>query len=92
VEDTADIKRIVILRHALRNPKVFKVDFKDILRGKEHDVFLESGDVVFVPEKSFIFTRNLVKTMIQAFVDTFAGEFASDINQKYLFPLENTAP
>lgn len=92
VEDTADIKRVVILRNALTNPKVFKINLQDVLRGKEHDVFLESGDVVYVPEKSFIFTRNLVKTMIRAFVNTFASEFAADINRKYLFPLEDTTP
>lgn len=90
VEDTADIKRVVILRDALQNPKVFKINLRDILRGKDHDVFLESGDVVYVPEKSFIFTRNLVKTMIRTFVNTFASEFAADINRKYLFPTKNT--
>lgn len=92
LEATADIKRVVILRNALQNPKVFKINLRDILRGKEHDVFLESGDVVYVPEKSFLFTRNLVKTMIRTFVNTFASEFAADINRNYLFPLEDTAP
>lgn len=88
VEETADIKRVVILRNALTDPKVFKINLRNIMRGKEHDVFLESGDVVYVPEKSFIFTRNLVKTMIRAFVNTFTGEFAADINREYLFPLK----
>ncbi len=85
-EDTADIKRVVILRDALNDPKVFKVNLEAILKGKEHNVFLEAGDIVYVPEKSFLFTRNLVKAMFQTFVTTFAGEFASDINKKYLFP------
>jgi len=88
VEDTADIKRVVILRNALTDPKVFKINLWNIMRGKEHDVFLEPGDVVYVPEKSFIFTRNLVKTMIRTFVNTFTGEFAADINREYLFPLK----
>ena len=85
-EDTADIKRVVILRDALNDPKVFKVNLEAILKGKEHNVFLEAGDIVYVPEKSFIFTRTLVKAMFQTFINTFAGEFASDINKKYLFP------
>lgn len=88
-EDTADIKRIVLLRDAMNDPKVFKINLQDILRGKEHDVFLEPGDIVYVPEKSFLFTRNLVKSMIKTFVNTFAGEFASDVNLKYLFPDES---
>ncbi|MCC7299689.1 MAG: SLBB domain-containing protein [Verrucomicrobia bacterium] len=89
-QDTADIKRVVILRDAMNNPKVFKVNLEAILKGKEHNVFLEAGDIVFVPEKSFLFTRNLVKAMMRTFVTTFAGEFASDINKKYLFPSGTT--
>jgi protein involved in polysaccharide export with SLBB domain len=85
-EDTADIKRVVILRDALNNPKVFKINLEAILKGKEHNVFLEPGDIVYVPEKSFLFTRTLLKAMFQTFVNTFAGEFAGDINKKYLFP------
>ncbi|MGE4489538.1 MAG: polysaccharide biosynthesis/export family protein [Kiritimatiellales bacterium] len=85
-EETADIKRVVILRNAMNDPKVFKVNLEGILRGREHDVFLEAGDIVYVPEKSFLFTRTLVKAMISTFVNTFAGEFASDLNRKYLFP------
>lgn len=85
-QETADIKRIIILRDAMNDPKVFHVNLDDIMRGKEHNVFLEAGDIVYVPEKSFLFTRNLVKAMISTFVNTFAGEFASDLNRKYLFP------
>lgn len=84
--DTADIKRIILLRDAMNDPKVFKINLEAIMRGKEHNVFLEAGDIVYVPEKSFLFTRNLVKAMITTFVDTFASEFASDLNRKYLFP------
>lgn len=90
-QDTADIKRVVILRDALNEPKVFKVNLEAIMRGREHNVFLEPGDIVYVPEKSFLFTRNLVKAMVRTFVTTFAGEFASDLNRKYLFP-PNTTP
>jgi polysaccharide export outer membrane protein len=85
-EATADIKRVVILRDAVNDPKVFKVNLEAILKGKEHNVFLEAGDIVYVPEKSFLFTRTLMKAMFETFVNTFAGEFASDINKKYLFP------
>jgi polysaccharide export outer membrane protein len=84
--DTADIKRIILLRDAMDDPKVFKINLEAIMQGKEHNVFLETGDIVYVPEKSLLFTRNLVKAMITTFVETFAGEFASDLNRKYLFP------
>lgn len=85
IEDRADIKRVVILRDAMNDPKVFKINLEDILHGRGHDVFLEAGDIVYVPEKSFLFTRNLVKDMISTMVSTFASEFASDLNRKYLF-------
>ncbi len=91
-QDTADIKRVVILRDAMNDPKVFKVNLDAIMRGKEHNVFLEAGDIVFVPEKSFLFTRTLVKAMVSTFVNTFASEFASDLNRKYLFPGGFTTP
>ena len=91
-EDTADIKRVVILRDAMNDPKVFKVNLDAIMRGKEHNVFLEAGDIVFVPEKSFLFTRTLVKAMVSTFVNTFAGEFAGDLNRKYLYPGGFTTP
>ncbi len=91
-EATADIKRVVILRDAMNDPKVFKVNLDAIMRGKEHNVFLEAGDIVFVPEKSFLFTRTLVKAMVSTFVNTFASEFASDLNRKYLFPGGFTTP
>jgi polysaccharide export outer membrane protein len=91
-EATADIKRVVILRDAMNDPKVFKVNLENIMRGKEHNVFLEAGDIVFVPEKSFLFTRTLVKAMVTTFVNTFASEFASDLNRKYLFTGGFTTP
>lgn len=91
-QDTADIKRVVILRDAMNDPKVFKVNLEAIMKGKEHNVFLEPGDIVYVPEKSFLFTRNLTKAMIRTFVTTFASEFASDLNRKYLFPAGTTTP
>lgn len=84
--EDADIKRVVILRDAMNVPKVFKINLEAIMKGKEHNIFLEPGDIVYVPEKSFLFTRNLVKAMVTTFVNTFAGEFASDLNKKYLFP------
>jgi polysaccharide biosynthesis/export protein len=92
IEETADIERVVLLRDAMNEPAVFKINLEDILRGKEHDVFLEAGDIVYVPEKSFLFTRNLVKAMIRIFVTTFAGEFATDINRKYFFPNQESTP
>ncbi len=86
IHDTADIKRVIILRDAKDDPKVFKVNLEAIMHGEEHNVFLEAGDIVYVPEKSFLFTRNLVKAMITTFVSTFGSEFANDVTLEYLFP------
>lgn len=84
--DAADLRRVIILRDAMTDPKVFRVNLHDIVRGKAHDVFLEPGDIVYVPEKSFLFTRNLVKSMIVTFANTFASKFAGDITAEYLAP------
>lgn len=49
-EITAYKRGIKIIRGTLANPKVYTVNYEDILRGKRPDVaFLQNGDIVYVP-------------------------------------------
>ena len=47
LKEFADAKKIIVLRGA----RQFKVNYKDVIRGKnrQQDIYLESGDMVSVP-------------------------------------------
>lgn len=85
----ADLKRVCILRGSLSDPQMFTVNLKDILHGKAPDVYLQPGDIVYVPEKSFLWARVLAEDVVKSFVYTFFGEFGSDTADKYLFEGNN---
>jgi len=69
----ADMERIVILRGPLDKPDVHEVNLKDILTGKSRDVLLESGDIVYVPDKPYKYLREVVKTAVMNFGRAFGG-------------------
>ncbi len=49
-ETTALKREIKVIRGNLANPKVFTIDYNELLRGEKPDVpFLENGDIVYVP-------------------------------------------
>jgi hypothetical protein len=45
----ADRTRIHVVRGSLQNPTVIVSNYKDVLAGKQRDVQLEAGDIIFVP-------------------------------------------
>lgn len=45
----ADISRIHIIRGSLHNPKVYMINFKEVLAGQAREIPLEPGDIVYVP-------------------------------------------
>jgi polysaccharide export outer membrane protein len=45
----ADITRIHVVRGALTNPELIVSNFRRVLEGKEQDVQLQPGDIVYVP-------------------------------------------
>jgi polysaccharide export outer membrane protein len=45
----ADLSRIHVIRGSLTNPKLIVTDFNKVISGKQQDVQLEPGDVVYVP-------------------------------------------
>jgi len=69
----ADMERIVILRGPLDKPDVHEVNLKNILTGKSRDVLLESGDIVYVPDKPYKYLREVVKTAVLNFGRAFGG-------------------
>lgn len=74
----ADLTRITIVRGSLTNPIVLKANWFEIMKGLARDVYLEPGDIVFVPNKKFRYGRLLIRAAIDAFVSSFgnaAGEY-----------------
>lgn len=81
----ADISRVIVLRGNLECPCVAEIDLCLILQGKARDLYLQPGDIVYVPDKQMRFGRELVRLAIFTFVDSFAtgaGSYYGDI----LFP------
>ncbi|NLH49539.1 MAG: hypothetical protein GX444_13210 [Myxococcales bacterium] len=49
-ETTAFKRGIKVIRGSLANPRVYTVDYQEVMRGEKPDVpFLQNGDIVFVP-------------------------------------------
>lgn len=74
----ADLTRITIVRGSLTNPIVLQANWFDIVKGLARDVYLEPGDIVFVPNKKFRYGRQLIRAAIDSFVKSFgnaAGEY-----------------
>jgi polysaccharide biosynthesis/export protein len=44
---------VIVVRGKLINPKVYKVDYEDILRGHTFDFRLQPNDIVYVPRTGF---------------------------------------
>jgi polysaccharide export outer membrane protein len=45
----ADLSRIHVVRGALSNPTLIKVDFNKVIAGQAQDVPLQPGDIVYIP-------------------------------------------
>lgn len=45
----ADKARIHVVRGSLQNPTVLVANYKDVLEGRQRDIALEPGDIVYVP-------------------------------------------
>jgi len=88
---TARLGKVLIVRGALDNPTSFDVDLAAILKGREPDVFLMPGDIVYVPEKPFRFARDLTRSVILTFVRTFASEAGAAMVDETIFLTSPTA-
>ena len=59
-----DITRIHVIRGSLGNPTVIASNFREVLAGRERDVALEPGDIIYVPPKTLTsFSRTMDKIL-----------------------------
>ena len=71
--------RIVIVRGSLSRPVVHVSHYDQMLAGKEPNLPLLPGDIVYVPPDRFAFLREIVEKAISAFATTIAHESAVQI-------------
>jgi polysaccharide export outer membrane protein len=78
--NSPNLNKAIIVRGSLCNPKVICADFEKILRGAARDVYLCSGDIVYLTNKPFRFVREVTRLAIESYVAGFtvtAGQFYS---------------
>ncbi len=71
--------RIVIVRGSLARPEARVVNYNRMIRGKEPDVRLSPGDIVYVPPRRFALLRDIVRTAISSYATTVSAESASQV-------------
>ncbi len=70
---------IVVLRGNINRPDVYIYDMNQVLNGEEVDFRLESGDVVYIPERPLQFLREYALAAAQAFVTSMATNLGEDV-------------
>ena len=88
----AHLSQVLILRGALNDPHTTEVNLARILEGRDPDVLLLAGDIVYVPEKPFRFARDLARNVVLTFVRTFAAEYGATLVQETFFTSGVTSP
>jgi polysaccharide export outer membrane protein len=81
----ARLSQVLILRGALNDPNAIEVNLARILQGREPDVALLPGDIVYIPEKPFRFARELARNVVLTFVRTFASEYGAALVEETIF-------
>jgi len=95
----ARIKQIVLLREAdENNTDVHLVNLKDILRGREPDIVLQPGDVVYIPRKRILKAAEFVERftgtispILDLYTTAIDAGFAFQLNREELDALEDSA-
>jgi polysaccharide export outer membrane protein len=82
--------RIVIVRGSLSRPVVHVAHYDQMLAGKEPNLPLLPGDIVYVPPARFAFLREVVEKAISAFATTVAHESAVQLFNKSSGSQNNT--
>jgi protein involved in polysaccharide export with SLBB domain len=63
---------VAVVRGSLSEPRVALLDYKEIAKGKNTDVLLEPGDIVYVPFKPYRFLSKYGDIAMQTFVSSVA--------------------
>lgn len=64
----AQQNKVVIVRGGLTQPRVAEVNYHAIITGKEKDVLLQPGDIVYIPYTPFRFVAQMAEEVLNQFV------------------------
>jgi polysaccharide export outer membrane protein len=62
----ADRTRIHVIRGSLQNPIVIVANYKDVLEGKQRDIPLEAGDIIYVPTTKIAMVGRVIDYVLPA--------------------------
>lgn len=82
---TARLSQVLIVRGNLANPTTFDVNLSRILKGRDPDVFLMPGDIVYVSERPYRLARDVTRTVVKTFVRAFAAEAGAALVDETIF-------
>jgi len=78
---------VAVVRGSLSQPRVAIVDYKAIVHGKDPDIKLEPGDIVYVPYAPYRYLYKYVDIIMQTFVSSVAiNEGARAVTRKPVTP------
>ncbi len=69
--------RVLVVRGSINHPNGIVVDTAAILKGKERDFKLQSGDIVYVSGNPFIKAEDLLNTAARAFIQGFIVQWTT---------------
>ena len=82
--EDAYIKQILVIRGDLSNPEVYEVDLEAILDGEAYDVYLQPGDIIYIPEKPYKFIAELTRLACNVFASSFGRRVGRDFSRDVL--------
>ena len=82
VETTACKRSVCIVRGSLKDTEVMRANFPKILKGKENNIMLEPGDIVYVPSTFITDVERLSAKIIPFLEAVIGGDEVIDIGQR----------
>ncbi|MEO1857027.1 MAG: polysaccharide biosynthesis/export family protein [Rubritalea sp.] len=75
----AFLNKVVVVRGSLNEPEAAIVNIKDILVGKDADILLQPGDIVWIPKRPYRYLEAVVETIFQDAARTIAANEGSRV-------------
>jgi polysaccharide biosynthesis/export protein len=69
----AYLTHVAIVRGSLSTPQLAVVDFNAIVHGRAHDVPIEPGDIIYIPNSPYTTLKRYFNIILNAFVTTVAA-------------------
>ena len=75
----AYLKKIVILRGPEGKMQHMEVDLAAILNGEANDIYLQPGDIIYIPDKPYQFFKELVILALNTFTGRMGSHYATEL-------------